>query len=152
MRKAIGLYVVGIASVFSLGSEAMAQCSALHAYNGVVVQARERPGPSPFWAHAGWDPDGWPAITYGPMFFQLPPLMQELTKIHECMHISVPTMNEIDANCRALILMRQRGLSSGDESFIAQYHMLPELQNLPPQYGGSGWAFWNGTIQCAGPR
>lgn len=78
--------------------------------------------------------------------------MQELTKIHECMHVSVPTMDEVDASCRALIIMRQRGLSHREENFIAEYHMRPELQNLPPQYLGSGWAFWNATIQCAGPR
>lgn len=145
-------YVWTFSAAFVAPTDAPAQCYAYHFYNGTVVQARERPGDSPFWAHAGWDPDGWPAITYGPMFFNLPPLMQELTKIHECMHVSVPTMNEFDANCRALVTMRQRGLTDGDENYIAQFHLLPELQALPPQYGGSGRAFWTRTIQCAGRR
>lgn len=153
MTKFRALFLLAIPLLTSITFNSSAQCFArANGGSGQVVLARERPGPSMFWAHAGWDPDGWPAITYGPMFFNLPPLMQELTRIHECMHISVPTMNEFEANCRALDVMRQRGLSENDENSIAEYHMLPELQILPPQYGGSGWAFWNGTIECAGSR
>jgi len=75
--------------------------------------------------------------------------MQQLTAIHECMHISIPSMDEFLANCQALLLMRQRGLSPQQEAWIAQFHM--NIGPLPPQYGGSGQAFWWGTIQCAGP-
>jgi hypothetical protein len=131
-------------------SEAIAQCYARHQVSGATVQARERAGPSSFWAHAGWDPDGWPAIVYGPAYFHLPLLVQQLTAIHECMHISVPTTDEFDANCRALQIMRQRGLAKQQESLIAQVHI--NIGPLPPQYGGSGAAFWQGTIQCAGAR
>jgi hypothetical protein len=131
-------------------SDALAQCQAQHRVTGETVQARERPGHSIYWAHAGWDPDGWPVIIYGPTYFHLPQSMQQLTAIHECMHISVPTSNEFEANCRALLVMRERGLSAQEESYIAQFHI--NIGPLPPRYGGSGKAFWQGTIQCAGPR
>lgn len=146
-------YLVGIGVLLFAFHNAFAQCFALHGSGGGFVQVRERPGPSPYWAHASWDPDGWPAITYGPAFGSLPFLMQQFTHLHECMHLSIPTTNEVYANCQALIAMRQRGLSFADENFIAQQHAgRSDMQVLPPQYGGSGLAFWNATITCAGPR
>jgi hypothetical protein len=129
--------------------DAAAMCQAWHA-NGQVVMARERTGPSPFWAHAALDPDGWPAITYSQTFFALPPLMQEFTRIHECMHLALPTSNEVHANCEALKVMRSRGLSLQQEQFIGTFHW--SLGVIPPQYGGSGQTFWAWTMQCAGAR
>lgn len=132
-----------------LADSAVAQsCVARHA-NGSMVPVRERPGPSMFWAHAGWDPDGWPAITYGPAFFQLPPIMQRFTVLHECAHLVERTSNEFVANCRALMIMRQQGLTLEDENYIAQFH--GQIGPLGPQYGGSGAAFWAGTMRiCRG--
>lgn len=123
-------------------------CVAVHAGNGQLVAVRERPGQSMFWAHASWDPDGWPAITYGPPYFQLPPIMQRLTKLHECAHLVEQSSNEFLANCRAVQIMRSQGLTANDEGFIANFHQ--QVGSLGPQYGGSGAAFWYGTMQvCA---
>ena len=132
-----------------LGDQAAAQsCMARHA-NGSMVPVRERAGPSKFWAHASMDLDGWPAITYGPPYFELPPIMQRLTVLHECAHLVERTSNEFLANCRALSIMRQQGLSAAEEQYIAQFHI--QIGPLGPQYGGSGAAFWAKTQQmCKG--
>jgi hypothetical protein len=123
-------------------------CTAMHAGNRQLVPVRERPGPSMFWAHASWDPDGWPAITYGPTYFQLPPIMQRLTQLHECAHLVEQSNNEFLANCRAIQVMRNQGLTPNDEAYIANFHQ--QIGVLGPQYGGSGTAFWYGTMQmCA---
>lgn len=122
-------------------------CMAHHA-NGGLVPVRERSGPSMFWAHASWDPDGWPAITYGAAFFQLPPLMRSFTVIHECAHLVHQTNDEFFANCEALTELRRRGLSVSEESYIAGYHH--RIGPLGPQYGGSGSAFWAGTLRACG--
>ncbi len=134
---------------FLLPERADAQtCTARHA-NGKFVPVRERTGMSMFWAHASYDPDGWPSITYGPTFFQLPQIMQELTVLHECAHLVEQTTNEFIANCKALSIMRHQGLSSAEEEYIGQFHI--QIGPLPPQYGGSGAAFWAGTLQmCHG--
>ncbi len=117
-------------------------CSARHAMAGQIVPVRQRIGPSNFWAHASWDPDGWPAITYGQAYFQLPPLMQVFTSAHECGHLAARTSNEFLANCFAL---ENLPLSRQDKLFIAQFHM--NIGPLGPQYGGSGAAFWQLTMQ-----
>ena len=130
--------------LLSCGVVSAQSCTARHA-NGALVPVRERAGPSMFWAHVSMDPDGWPAITYGPTFFQLHPIMQRLTVLHECAHLVERTSNEFLANCKALDIMRQQGLSSEEEKFIAQFHM--QIGPLGSQYGGSGAAFWAGTLQ-----
>jgi hypothetical protein len=115
----------------------MQACSARHAMSGQVVPVRQRIGPSPFWAHANWDMDGWPAITYGPAYFSLPALMQSFTSAHECGHLVLISSNEFVANCFAL---QNLPLSSQEKQFVARYH--ESLGPLGPQYGGSGAAFW----------
>ena len=117
-------------------------CAAIHAGNGQLVAVRQRVGPSPYWAHSQWDLDGWPAITYGAAYFQIPPLMQVFTTTHECGHLVLQTVNEFAANCFAL---RTLPLSSADKLAIAAFHKAIGL--LPPQYGGSGAAFWEMTRQ-----
>lgn len=151
MNKSKMFGVVVLLLLASFASAAFAQCYArMFNGQGEVVQVRERQGMTPFWAQASWDMDGWPTITYSPPFFQLQPIMQELTKIHECMHLSIPTVNEFEANCSALRVMRERGLGAAEEDYIGQIHY--SIGPLGPQYGGSGMAFWNGTIQMCGPN
>jgi hypothetical protein len=135
--------------VLLVGAAEAQSCTARHA-NGGLVAVRERPGPSMFWAHASMDPDGWPAITYGPTFYQLPPIMQRLTVLHECAHLVERTTNEFHANCKALSIMRQQGLTMAEEQYIKRFHI--QIGSLGPQYGGSGAAFWAGTLQVCGPR
>ena len=130
--------VLGFAAVHQVAN---AQCMARHAYSGQVVQARERNGPLNFWAYASFDPDGWPAITYSPAFYQLTPLMQEFTRRHECAHLAVPTSDEFMANCVAL---RSRMWSRPEIDHIAATHHAIGVQG--PQYGGSGASFWQITL------
>lgn len=137
------LLTVVLISIF-LPERADAQsCIAPHA-NGNLVPVRERAGASMFWAHSSYDPDGWPSITYSPMFFQLPQIMQHMTILHECAHLVEQTANEFVANCKALSIMRQQGLSRAEEEYIGQFHI--QIGPLGPQYGGSGAAFWAGTL------
>lgn len=146
--RSISQWVVMLIIVLPVDHAAAQSCMARHA-NGALVPVRERAGPSMFWAHAAWDPDGWPAITYGPPFFQLPPIMQRLTVLHECAHLVERTSNEFLANCKALSILREQGLSEEDEQYIAQFHV--QIGPLGPQYGGSGAAFWAGTLRiCRG--
>lgn len=147
-HRLLAQFAVMSVIVLLVDQAAAQSCVARHA-NGSMVPVRERAGPSMFWAHASMDPDGWPAITYGPPYFQLPPIMQRLTVLHECAHLVERTSNEFFANCKALSIMRQQGLSAEDEQYIAQFHI--QIGPLGPQYGGSGAAFWAGTQQmCQG--
>lgn len=117
-------------------------CSARNAFTGQVVAVRQRLGPSAHWAHASWDQDGWPAVTYGPGYFALSPTMQRMTSAHECGHLVEMTQNEFAANCFAL---RNMPFSAEERLHIA--NVTTNLSQLPPQYGGSGAAFWLGTQQ-----
>jgi hypothetical protein len=70
---------------------------------------------------------------------------------HECAHHSPLTLHpmpEIAANCSSLIFMRQQlGLPGALENDIG-VRTIAKGQ-LQQQYGGSGAAFWNLTLQCA---
>ena len=149
MAKKPQLKLVLTFLLFAGAAQAWAECTAWN-HRGAMVAARERAGPSMSFAHASYDPDGWPAITYGPVFYEMPRLMQEFTKLHECMHLTMHTNDEVRANCEALLTMRRRGLSPADEEFIARYHV--QFPQMAAQYGGSGHAFWSATIECAGQR
>jgi hypothetical protein len=118
------------------------ECRARHLFTGQEVFVRQRVGPSFFWAHSGWDPDGWPAITYGPTYFQLPSLMQIFTSYHECGHLVLKTTNEFAANCYAL---ETGPFDDDNKDDIATYHK--SIGPIGPQYGGSGAAFWALTVQ-----
>ena len=119
-------------------------CVARHAATGQLVQVREISGPSMFWAHAAWDMYGQPTITYGPIYYQLPPIMKRFTSLHECAHLALPTVNEFEANCAALRTMKMQGLTFEEESYIAQFHQ--QIGIIGPQYGGTGAAYWEGTL------
>lgn len=117
-------------------------CTAEHAVTGQLVPVRQRTGFSSYWAHAQWDQDGWPSITYGSTYFALPPLMQVFTSAHECGHLVEQTTNEFEANCFALANL---DLTIQEFNFIANYHH--SIGPLPLHYGGSGTAFWKRTVQ-----
>jgi len=128
-----------------------AQCIARHAATGKLVPVIETTGfTSSFRAFSTHRPDGYPIIYYGQGYMVLSPLMKQFVALHECAHLVESTSNEFLANCRALQIMREQGLSSYDEQLIAQSHY--NDGPLPPQYGGSGAFFWSQTITCAGPR
>lgn len=105
-----------------------------------AVPVREHVGESGFAAYATYDPDGWPAITYAQAYFALPPVLQRFLSLHECGHLVLRTTNEIVANCYAV---EQGHWSASELALIALSHRT--MTRLPPQYGGSGPAFWAAT-------
>ncbi|MHA6298758.1 ImmA/IrrE family metallo-endopeptidase [Devosia sp. CAU 1758] len=143
------IVAVFVGTLFS-GTSAFAQsfgnipdsvsCRAPNAYSGLVVPVVQTQGPSQHWAHATYFPDGTPVIVYGPAYFGIPRYMRRFTSAHECGHLAIPTRNEYEANCFALMNL---SLSRSDVAAIGDYHAA--LGPLPFQYGGSGLAFWAGT-------
>lgn len=128
------------------------QCVARHGFTGQLVNVVEQQGwtVGNAYAIANWAPNGWPVITYGPRMNNLNPLLQSFIKVHECAHLSTPTMDEVQANCIALTTMRQRGLSRRDEDQIANWTAAEGVIGM--QYGGTGIEYWRRTLVCAGPR
>jgi hypothetical protein len=117
------------------------QCSV--PVGGMSVLAGQVDQPGPYFALSAWLPG--PVIFYDTKFYSLGPGMQRLTQYHECAHLSIPTTNEFVANCYALIRM----LDDGTLTPPAQVEILNAHCNmgpLPMQYGGSGVAFWTGTL------
>ncbi len=115
-------------------------CVAILPETGQPVRVRDHVGPSTFVAFASYDADGWPAITYTPAFFALPPTVQTFLSLHECGHLVLHTTNEFLANCYAVA----QGHWTADQlALIASSHL--SVGDLPSQYGGSGAAFWQGT-------
>ena len=128
-------------------------CFARNAYTGQITQIAEYTDSSfvTAFAYAGFDPNsGQPFTVYGARYFQLSQVAQRFTRYHECAHVAVPTNDEIIANCAALRDLRFRGLSIQAESEIAAWHL--SLGSVGVQYGGTGLAFWQATLTCAGPR
>ena len=91
------------------------------------------------------------AQVYGP---QLTPALQqrgvnlviEQLAFHECAHARLPTSNEYVANAESIKQMQALGeLLPGDLQWLAYF--TSSLGAQPPQYGGSGAAFWQGTLQ-----
>lgn len=105
-----------------------------------------------FWAYATYNPAGWPVIIFDvPKMVQYPRIVWRFTYFHECAHLTIPTSDEIRANCAALVEMRANGeLDEEDEKVVE--HTFRSLGSLGAQYGGSGDAFWNATLSCAGQR
>lgn len=131
---------------------ANAQCIGRHLITGAPVTVAESSGHTQGNAYAvsGWNGMGWPYTIYGPRFGLLGRLEQEFTRIHECAHLSIPTVDEVQANCAALREMRNRGLSADEEAELAAWVRSEGLIGF--QYLGTGTAFWDATLMCAGPR
>lgn len=105
-----------------------------------AIQAVQRVGPSAFAAEASWDMGYLPTITYSLTYFQLEPKIQLFLSLHECGHLALRTTNEFLANCYAVA---HASWTETDLDLIGRRHETVGL--LPPQYGGSGHAFWSGT-------
>lgn len=91
-----------------------------------------------------------PIIIYGPRYYGLNPLFQEFIRRHECAHLSIPSSNEVEVNCHALISLRNDGLTEHQENAIANWQVSQGAIGV--QYGGTGYNFWSSTLECAGPR
>jgi hypothetical protein len=135
------------------GSAQSTQCVGRNFYTGlptVAVEQSQAVTVGNSYAITYFDPiSGIPVITYGPRFYQLHPLLQVFSKFHECQHAN-GIVSEVAANCRALIQMRNLGLSREEENIIAQWHIAEGV--IGAQYGGTGAALWSETVQCAGTR
>ena len=81
---------------------------------------------------------------------KLPPKLQIFFFMHECAHLVTKSPNEVAANCLALKVARQNGLTREIEAEIGKFHYTLGL--MPAQFGGSGKAYWDATMQCAGDR
>ncbi len=128
------------------------QCLGRNYYTGAVMAPFETSGTTVGSAYAISNFDtatGNPYIVYGPRYFQMQPLVQSFIRRHECQHTNFVT-DEIQANCGALIQMRQQGLTASQEDQIAQWTIAEGAIGL--QYGGTGAVFWNLTLACSGPR
>lgn len=88
-------------------------------------------------------------IIYGPRYRTIAPLLQSFITRHECQHAN-GVQDEIVANCLALTQMRSLGLTLEQETQIASWHRAEGT--IDPRYGGSGAAFWELTLACAGAR
>ncbi len=116
-------------------------CVAALSTTGEQVRVRDHVGhPTGFTAYATYDLDGWPSITYAPAFFTLPPTIQTFLSLHECGHLVLHTTDEFVANCYAVA---QGHWTPAKLAWIALSHQ--SVGALPPQYGGTGIAFWNKT-------
>jgi hypothetical protein len=106
----------------------------------------------PYWGYATYNQSGLPFILFNiSRLSQYPAIVTRFTYYHECAHLQIPTSNEIDANCTALRNMRANGdLTAREEELVEMATRSTGI--LAPQYGGSGDAFWDATIACAGER
>lgn len=104
------------------------------------------------WAYSDWDPSGRPFIWLNyTKLSEFPPIVTRFTFYHECAHLIMRTSDEIIANCAGLERMRAAGdLSLRDEATIRENHY--DMGALDIRYRGSGKAYWNATIRCAGAR
>lgn len=67
--------------------------------------------------------------------------------LHECAHIQLATLDEIDANCHALREARRLGRIDADgEVALGDFHR--RMGRLPLKYGTSGAKFWERTMAC----
>ena len=127
-------------------------CYAPHRYTGEIVPVYGQNGHAGgFWAVANYTNTGWPIIIFDVQELrQYPEIVVRYTYYHECAHLSIPTTDEIEANCVGLLNMRENNdVSPHEEKILRKVHY--SLPFLPPQYGGSGRVFWDATIDCAGP-
>lgn len=128
-------------------------CYAPHARTGQSVPVAGINGSAGgFWGFATYNNAGWPVIIFdmGPLS-RVPEIVVRFTYYHECSHLAGPTSDEIEANCVALKKMRRNGhLSQRGEAVVEE--TTRSLGRLPPQYRGSGNAFWDATLECAGER
>ena len=148
-RISLGL----LAIVLTAAAHASPDCTAPNLYSGQAQKVAQYPMPDqeyPVWAISNYDGYGNPYIVFGASFFRLPEIMRAFTFMHECAHLVSKSPNEVAANCLALKVAREQGLTKEVEDEIARFHF--GLGLLPPQFGGSGKAYWEATLNCAGPR
>lgn len=125
-----------------------AECLAPHPFSGKSIAVKEESGETyDAYALASWLPYGPPTIYYGKRYAALDPLQQRFVQRKECAHLSVPTVDEVQAACHGLRELRNSGLSSQDEQRVASWLAREGVTGF--SYQGSGEAFWRAITQCA---
>ncbi|MEP6943838.1 MAG: hypothetical protein ABI981_12920 [Betaproteobacteria bacterium] len=83
------------------------------------------------------DGDGYTITWNATKLASLPPAMHDLIFFHECAHATVPTQDELRANCEGLRMMRaaNRGGFAVESKLAAFY--------------GPGNDYWAKTLKCA---
>jgi hypothetical protein len=71
------------------------------------------------------------------MLSRLPPEMHDFIFFHECAHASVPTQDELLANCQGLKAMRAAGRAG------------PAVEARLGAFYGRGSEYWRKTLACA---
>lgn len=140
------------ASAADLANPGHFHCVGKNRFSGVTSVPTERSGATTDHAYAAiyFDPvHGHATIIYGERYQQTAPLFQAFIRRHECQHAN-GVLDEIMANCGALVQMRALGLTLEQESRIAAWHAAEG--SIDARYGGSGARFWQRTLDCAGAR
>jgi hypothetical protein len=141
--KLILLFLAAFAPVV-----AGAECLAPHPFSGKSIAVKEESGETyDAYALASWLPYGPPTIYYGKRYAALEPLQQRFVQRKECAHLSVPTVDEVQAACHALRELRSTGLGSQDERRLETWLAAEGVKGFT--YKGSGDAFWRAIAQCA---
>ena len=128
------------------------RCVGKNRFSGAVSVPTERNGVTTDRAYAMFfiDPvHGHATIIYGERYQQAPALFQAFIRRHECQHAN-GVLDEITANCGALVQMRALGLTIDQEAQLARWHGAEGP--IDARYGGSGAGFWQRTQACAGSR
>lgn len=128
------------------------RCVGKNRFSGVASVPTERNGTTTDGAYAMFHIDpvhGHATIIYGERYQQAPALFQAFIRRHECQHAN-GVLDEIGANCGALVQMRALGLTVDQEAQLAKLHGAEGP--LDARYGGSGAGFWQRTLACAGSR
>lgn len=97
------------------------------------------------------DADGKPVIFFDNVVFKgmlaRDPHMSDFIFYHECGHAQEQNLDEIEANCYAVLAMQELGLMT-DAKLAALAGTHGKMLRLPSRYGGSGQVFWDRTMAC----
>lgn len=141
-----------LATVFTAAfvpMHAWAECQAPHPFSGKTISVKEEVGETyDAYGLASWLPYGPPTIYYGKRYAALSPLQQRFVQRKECAHLSVPTVDEVQAACHGLKQLRETGLSAQDEQLLAAWLATEGATGFT--FKGGAQAFWDGIVQCAG--
>ncbi len=96
--------------------------------------------------------DGWPVIFFDRAVFQQTQaksaFITDFIFYHECGHAREQQIDEIAANCYALVSLQTLGMMDENKlALLAAHHQ--SMSRLPARYGGNGSVFWQRTLDCA---
>jgi hypothetical protein len=144
------LLAFGFLTVLLTPVHAATECRALHP-SGKTIPVKQESGETyEAYALASWLPYGPPTIYYGKRYAALSELQQRFVQHKECAHLSVPTVDEVQAACHGLKALRAVDLSAQDEQQLAAWLAGEGAKGFA--YRGTPQAFWDAIAACAGAR